>query len=69
MAANRSGHNAGLLKDALIQAVLKLNPAVQIRNPVMFVVFCGSVGTTTIGLLALLNWLPENPLFVLAVSI
>nr|WP_315244165.1 potassium-transporting ATPase subunit KdpB [uncultured Albidiferax sp.] len=42
-----------LLKPALAAAFTKLNPRVQWRNPVMFVVFIGSILTTLLGVLAL----------------
>src|SRR5258706_15387527 len=35
-----------LLRAAAIEAVTKLDPRVQIRNPVMFVVFIGAILTT-----------------------
>ncbi len=42
-----------LLKPAVVQAFAKLNPRVQWRNPVMFVVYIGSILTTLLGLQAL----------------
>ena len=42
-----------LVKPALIAAFTKLSPKVQWRNPVMFVVFIGSILTTLLGFLAL----------------
>ena len=42
-----------LIGPAVIAAFSKLNPKVQWRNPVMFVVFIGSILTTGLGLLAL----------------
>nr|WP_315428606.1 potassium-transporting ATPase subunit KdpB [uncultured Albidiferax sp.] len=42
-----------LLKPALAAAFTKLSPRVQWRNPVMFVVFIGSILTTLFGVLAL----------------
>jgi len=41
------------LRAALIDAVRKLAPAAQFRNPVMFVVYLGSILTTLLGLAAL----------------
>jgi K+-transporting ATPase ATPase B chain len=48
----------------------KLRPNVQIRNPVMFVVFVGSILTTVIGVAALLGFAPDagSPGFVLAIA-
>ena len=34
-----------ILRRALLESILKLNPATQIRNPVMFVVLVGSIIT------------------------
>ena len=42
-----------LLKPAIAASFTKLSPRVQWRNPVMFVVFIGSIMTTLLGLLAL----------------
>jgi len=41
------------LRAALVDAVRKLAPAAQFRNPVMFVVYLGSILTTLLGLAAL----------------
>src|SRR5690349_1993931 len=38
-----------ILRGALIESFRKLDPRVQFRNPVMFVVFIGSILTTLIG--------------------
>ena len=42
-----------LLKPAIVASFTKLSPRVQWRNPVMFVVFIGSILTTLLGLQAL----------------
>ncbi|MEI7765979.1 MAG: potassium-transporting ATPase subunit KdpB [Phycisphaerae bacterium] len=42
-----------ILRRALWESVLKLNPRVQVRNPVMFVVYIGSILTTVLFLHAL----------------
>lgn len=57
-----------LIGDAIVESFVKLNPAVQARNPVMFVVFVGSIATTAIGALALHGDVAESPWFVLAIS-
>ncbi len=49
----RSAYAKGLFRRALIDAFVKLNPRVQVRNPVMFVVEVGSVVTTLLFLQAL----------------
>ena len=42
-----------LLKPAVVQSFAKLSPRVQWRNPVMFVVYIGSILTTILGIQAL----------------
>jgi K+-transporting ATPase ATPase B chain len=49
----RSAYPAGLLRRAVIDAFAKLDPRVQLRNPVMFVVEVGSVLTTLLFVQAL----------------
>jgi K+-transporting ATPase ATPase B chain len=39
-----------IVRSALIESFCKLDPRVQFRNPVMFVVFIGSIFTTIIGI-------------------
>jgi K+-transporting ATPase ATPase B chain len=58
---------AGALRDAF----RKLHPRVQFRNPVMFVVYVGSILTTGIGVAAALGLATDTgrPAFVFAVSI
>ncbi|MEO8464055.1 MAG: potassium-transporting ATPase subunit KdpB [Gammaproteobacteria bacterium] len=52
-------------------ALAKLDPRVQFRNPVMFVVYVGSVFTTAIGVAALVGVAPDagRPAFVLAIAV
>ncbi len=45
VAESRSLFDGPILRQALVDSIAKLNPAVQIRNPVMFVVLVGSVVT------------------------
>jgi len=58
---------------AIADAFRKLNPTVQWRNPVMFVVYVGSILTTIIWLQALGGQgeagVVENPAFILAISV
>jgi K+-transporting ATPase ATPase B chain len=42
-----------LVRPALVESFVKLDPRVQWRNPVMFVVYVGSILTTVLGLQAL----------------
>jgi K+-transporting ATPase ATPase B chain len=63
--------DAALVKPALWGAFAKLSPRVQWRNPVMFIVYIGSILTTLLWVHALSfpgdTWMP--PAFVLAVSV
>jgi K+-transporting ATPase ATPase B chain len=64
--------DAALLKPAIVQSFTKLSPRVQWRNPVMFVVFIGSILTTLMGFQALqLTPTPEaaSAGFIFAVAI
>ena len=57
------------LKTALIESLRKLNPKSQLRNPVMFVVFIGSIATTLLALLATTGRVAEgSPGFVWGIS-
>ena len=58
-----------LLAPALIESLRKLSPRVQLRNPVMFVVYVGSILTTILFLQALRGRGEAPPLFILAISI
>ena len=57
-----------IVRRAIIDAFLKLNPKRQLRNPVMFTVFVGSVLTTGLGFYALLHPGAESPGFIFGVS-
>jgi K+-transporting ATPase ATPase B chain len=72
----RSGVKSTFLTGPLVTAALrdsfaKLNPRVQIRNPVMFVVYIGSIFTSVIGLAAAFGVVSDagHPAFVLAISV
>ena len=59
-----------IVSAAIRDSFAKLHPRVQFRNPVMFVVFLGSIYTTLIGVAALFGLVSGEgpPLFVLAIS-
>ncbi|HQV29633.1 MAG TPA: potassium-transporting ATPase subunit KdpB [Thermoflexales bacterium] len=58
-----------IVRSALLDAVKKLNPRLQVRNPVMFVVLIGAALTLGLGLLALTGGLAgEAPAFIFAIS-
>ncbi|HCZ17219.1 MAG: potassium-transporting ATPase subunit KdpB [Candidatus Accumulibacter phosphatis] len=58
-----------LLKPAIADSFRKLNPRVQWRNPVMFVVYIGSILTTLASIPALRGPSQEATSFILAVSV
>ncbi|HEX3395283.1 MAG TPA: potassium-transporting ATPase subunit KdpB [Steroidobacteraceae bacterium] len=58
-----------LLGPALLESVRKLSPRVQLRNPVMFVVYVGSILTSILFLQALRGMGEAPPLFILAISV
>jgi potassium-transporting ATPase ATP-binding subunit len=65
----RSLFEPALLRPALRDSVLKLNPRHQVRNPVMFVTEVGSAFTTLLGLHALATGRGEAaPAFILGVA-
>jgi K+-transporting ATPase ATPase B chain len=59
-----------ILRSAIIDSFRKLDPRVQIRNPVMFVVFIGSIFTTVIGVGAAMGAIEGagRPGFVLTIA-
>ena len=66
----RSLFEPTIVKKALWDSVRKLNPAYQIKNPVMFVVEIGSVLTTLLFLHAIITGKGEaSPSFILQISI
>ena len=64
----RSLFDLQIVKQAMVDSFRKLNPLRQLRNPVMFTVFIGSVLTTGLGIHALSVGGSESPAFILGVS-
>ena len=58
-----------LVKPAIVDAFRKLNPAIQWRNPVMFVVYVGSILTSMLWLQALIGHGGSPAGFILAVAL
>ncbi|MFN8659318.1 MAG: potassium-transporting ATPase subunit KdpB [Candidatus Obscuribacterales bacterium] len=58
-----------IVKRACLDALLKLDPRVQIRNPVMFIVELGSLFTTVLGCLALTGTADAPASFIFSISI
>jgi K+-transporting ATPase ATPase B chain len=57
-----------IVRRAMLDALKKLHPRHQVRNPVMFTVFVGSFLTTALGVLALTGEGSESPAFIFAIS-
>ncbi len=64
-----SAWTSDIIRGALIGSVIKLNPRVQARNPVMFVVEIGAVITTVVFIKGLIVGNVENLSFVFAISV
>jgi K+-transporting ATPase ATPase B chain len=64
----RSLFDPPIVRRAIIDSLLKLNPKLQLRNPVMFTVFVGSILTTYLGFYALANPGEERTGFIFGVS-
>lgn len=58
-----------LVREAIHQSFLKLTPRVQIRNPVMFVVYVGSFMTTLLWLQSALGHSEEPASFILGIAL
>ncbi|QVL31896.1 potassium-transporting ATPase subunit KdpB [Telmatocola sphagniphila] len=64
----KSLFDAAIVRRAIVDSFLKLDPRRQIRNPVMFTVFIGSLLTTFLGIRALTGTSEESSLFIFAIS-
>lgn len=58
-----SSWDAALIKEALTDSVRKLSPKTQMQNPVMFLVYLGSILTTVLWVLSLLGHYHESAMF------
>jgi len=61
--------NPDLVRGAAVDSVRRLTPRYQWRNPVMFVVYVGSIVTTVLGLQALLGTGEAPAGFILAITL
>jgi K+-transporting ATPase ATPase B chain len=57
-----------IVRRAIIDSFLKLNPQRQLRNPVMFTVLVGSMLTTGLGVYSVVDPGRESPAFIFAVA-
>ena len=68
-AAKRPLFDPSIVRAAALDALRKLDPRVQVRNPVMFTVFVGSMLTTLLFFQALFGHGEAAPGFILAISL
>jgi len=61
--------DSALMGPAIVASFKKLAPQTQLRNPVMFVVYVGSILTTLLYFQALVGKGEANPAFILAISV
>ena len=67
--AVRSMFDPALLKPAIVDSFRKLAPRTQLRNPVMFCVYVGSMLTTVLWIAALAGQADARPGFILAIAL
>ncbi len=61
--------NKGIMADALGQSLKKLDPRIQVKNPVMLVVYVGAILTTALYFLSFAGIRDENAGYVLAIAL
>ena len=61
--------DSALIGPAVVDAIKKLDPRVQFRSPVMFVVYVGSIITTLLFIQSVTGKGEASPTFILATSI
>ncbi|MDU5835813.1 MAG: potassium-transporting ATPase subunit KdpB [Pantoea sp.] len=69
MSRQQQALNGALMRVALVDALKKLDPRVQFRNPVMFVVWLGSLLTTLLALGMAGGWLDGSASFTGAIAL
>jgi K+-transporting ATPase ATPase B chain len=66
---NKFSFDSQMVKSAIGQSFVKLDPRVQVRNPVMFIVMIGSIMTTAMMIRDILGGSLENVAFELQISL
>ena len=61
--------SSALVGPALLDSLRKLSPAAQMKNPVMFVVYAGSIPTTILWIMALRGQAEAPAGFILAITV
>lgn len=64
-----TGANKSILGDAIRQSFIKLAPRVQVKNPVMLVVYIGALLTTALYFLSFAGVKDENAGYILSISL
>lgn len=59
----------GIFKDAFKQSFYKLSPRLQVKNPVMFVVYLGALVTSGLYVLAFFGIQDSSPAFTLSIAV
>ncbi|MFP6559748.1 potassium-transporting ATPase subunit KdpB [Paraburkholderia sp. B3] len=67
--ATRSMFDPALVRPAIVDSFRKLKPRTQLRNPVMFCVYVGSILTTILSVAALMGQAEAPAGFILAISL
>ena len=67
-AKSRPLFDSAIVRRAMLDSLTKLDPRHQLRNPVMFTVFVGSVLTTGLAVHALFVQVQESAVFIFAIS-
>ncbi|MDM0496867.1 potassium-transporting ATPase subunit KdpB [Clostridium perfringens] len=61
--------NSKMIKRAMKDSFVKLNPKIQLQNPVMFIVYIASILTTVLYIFSLFGIKDNSPSFILFISI
>ncbi len=66
---NKKKINKSVFKDAMTQSFVKLSPQIQIKNPVMLVVYIGAILSTALYFLAFAGIEDENRGYILSIAL
>ncbi|MCL2320625.1 MAG: potassium-transporting ATPase subunit KdpB, partial [Oscillospiraceae bacterium] len=66
---NIKSKNNSILMDSLSQSFKKLSPKVQVKNPVMFVVYIGAIMTTFLYIISFFGIMDEAPVYIIVIGI
>lgn len=62
-------NRGSVLSDSVRQSFVKLSPGVQLKNPVMFIVYVGALGTSALWLLTFIGIRDESAGYTLAIAL